>query len=292
MSRLTNGHWDEIELLITMAQSPDYGSAQQACAGVVLSKVANYMVVYGRLDEAEMYAAKSIHILERFYPAKHVVFLLPLNVIASVRFEHGQIGRAREAFQRMQALHVEGPEDRATVHAFSGSLLVAERRYPEAESAYVAAIRLWEQAGHGEMADTGTVYAALGSLYITERRFDDARRALNSALSIFTSAKDAVPVDRFKLLQVRARVEVGQHRWREAERNLEEAASLADSLPGLDPILLLHMLRDYATVLRRDHRRREARAIEARAAILERLTTPNAAIDASELLAQSKRSKK
>jgi hypothetical protein len=112
----------------------------------------------GQLDEAEKFAARAIRILEENYSPDDPVFLRPFAILASARFERGEVGRAREAFKRMRTIRIER-EERALMRGLSAMLLSAEGRYREAESESLLALQSWEQAGRGEMADAGTVLA-------------------------------------------------------------------------------------------------------------------------------------
>jgi tetratricopeptide (TPR) repeat protein len=288
-AEVANGRRAETETLLSQVLAPGASRTAHSCAGLVLASMAIQMSVSGQFGEAEKLAERSIRILEEIYPPDDPVFLRPLHILASARFEHGEIGRTREAFKRMQTIRIERPENRAMLSGLSATLLCVEGRYSEAESEYLAALRAWAQAGRGNMADTGTVLNALGSLYIREDRLDEARQVVDRALNIFTSAKDAVPLDRFKLLHVRAVIHVRRQEWHDAEQDLSNAIAMVDILPALDPSILTRVLADYAYVLRKNHRRQEARTIEARAASLRSQSVTRALIDTTELRARSKR---
>ena len=285
---VANGRTTQAETLLADSLAPVASRAQHSCAGLILSRTAVQMAVSGRMDEAEEFAEQSVHVLGENFSPDDVVFFRPFHILASARFERGEVRKARQAFKRMKTIRIERPEERAMLSGFSATLLTAEGRYREAESEYLLAVHAWEQAGRGDMADTGTVLNALGSLYIREHRLDDARRVLDLAFGIFTSAKDTVPLDLFKLLEVRAAMHVKLQEWREAEQDLREAVAMTDRLPGLDTGMLGRALADYAYVLRKNHRRREARSIEARAAVLHRQAITNMVIDTTELQAHAK----
>jgi tetratricopeptide (TPR) repeat protein len=289
---LAGGRPIQAEALLFESLVSTASRAQHSCAGLILSRAAVQMAVSGRMGEAEKLAERSIRILGEVNSPDDPVLFRPLHLLASARFERGEVGKARQAFEGMKMIRMEGPEQRAMLSGFSATLLSAEGRYREAESEYVLALRAWEQAGRGHTADTGTVFTALGSLYVCQHRFDDARRVLDLALGIFTSAKNAVPLDLFKLLEVRAQMHAGLQEWHDAEQDLRDAVAVAAGLPGLDPGIFARVLADYARVLRKNHRRREARAIETRAARLHSESIAHSVIDTAELRAHSKGSSK
>jgi tetratricopeptide (TPR) repeat protein len=192
----------------------------------------------------------------------------------------------------LRSIPTERPADRAIVHGLAAALLYAEDRYNEAEAEYLKALGAWEESGRGETTDVAAVLDGLATLYISNGRYRGAGRALDRALSIVTSAKDAVPMDRIKLLTSRAELHVRLREWREAEADLGSAISTVDRDTRLDPALLKALLVNYAHVLRKNHRGREARTIEARAAALETHGLTDGVVDASELFAKPKVSKR
>lgn len=291
-TEVANGRQPEAETLLSKFLAPGGSRTEYACAGLVLTSIAIQTAVSGQLGEAEKLAERSLGILKEFYPPDDPVYFRLFYILASVRFEHGEIGRTREVLKRMRTIRIELPEDRAMLRSLSGTLLCVEGKYRDAESEYLASLYALEQAGRGNMADTGSVLNALGSLYVRELRLDEAKQVTDRALSIFTSAKDAVPLDRFKLLDVRAVINVRRQQWHDAEQDLRDAVAMIGILPGLDPSILTRVLRNYAYVLRKNHRRQEARNIEARVASLRSQAVTDALIDTSELGARSKRSAK
>ena len=287
-----NGHSDKAELALSAALAGGAEHVEDLCAGLVLSNLASLTAVSGRLAEGEMYVERSLSILEKIYPPEDPVLLRPLQILAAVRYEQGKTARAKEAFRKMQAVRCVRPEDRALVHAMAGALLDAEHRFSEAESAYLAAIRSWEEAGRGESADTGAIFTALGSLYIKEERFDEARQALDHASKIFTYAKDEVAMDHIKLLAVRGVLHTRLGEWREGEQDLKNAVSMAGCESRSVPVACASLLTNYAYVLRKNHHRQEARSIEARAALLHNDRAPDSVVDVTELMAKPKPKKK
>jgi tetratricopeptide (TPR) repeat protein len=174
----------------------------------------------------------------------------------------------------------------------AAALLHVEGRYNESEAEYLKALGAWEEAGRGETTDVAAVLDGLALLYTAHGRYREAGRTLDRALAIVTSAKDALPTDRIRLFTSRAGLHVRQGEWREAEADLGSAISTADRDTRLDPALLKALLANYAHVLRKNHRGREARTIEARAAALQTHGLTDGVVDASELFAKPRVSKR
>src|SRR5262249_23015226 len=151
-----------------------------------------------------------------------------VHILAATRIEQGKIARAREAYRRMHGVRIEEPEDAAVVHGIAGTLFQIGGKRREAEDEYLAAIRSWEAAGRGEIADAASVLTALATLYVQERRLTDASQTLARVLVILQRSKDTVPVDYVKLLSVRADLRLLQHHFQEAEQDAREAIALAD----------------------------------------------------------------
>lgn len=258
------------------------------CAGPLMNNIAALLFASGRVAEAEVMATRSVHSFEKSFPPDDLVLLRPLQILAATQFEQGKTARAREAFQRMQAIRITQPEDRALVNAMAASLLEAEGRWPEAESLYSAAIQALKDAGRGDTADTGALLNSIGGLYIKERRMAEARQALDDALATFERARDAAPWDRMKLLHTRAALCSRQGEWREAEQDLANAVSIADRYPRVEPADLRRLLIDYAAVLRKNHQRGgRLRSIERRIAAFGH-PEDRGVVDVSELLAKPK----
>jgi hypothetical protein len=95
-------------------------------------------------------------------------------------------------------------------------------------------------------------------------------------------------MDKVKLLNNRATLHARQGQWREAGEDLRVAILLMDREAHVDSVASVRFLDNYAITLRKNHRKREARSIEARASALRVHPAPNAVVDATELLAQSK----
>jgi tetratricopeptide (TPR) repeat protein len=250
------------------------------------------MAVTGRIADAERLAERVVMILDKTNPSNDVVLLRALQTLAAARFEQGKTARAREAFKRMLAIRIQGPEDAALVHGVAGVLLEAEGKLGEAEGEYVAALLAWKESGRGETADAGAVLNSLGSIYIREQRLAEAQQALDGAFVIFSSANDAAPMDLIKLLHVRGVLRARQGDWSGSEQDLQEALSRADREPWVDPVALRSLLTGYARVLRRNHRGREARSIEARAAAIQTDRTASVIVDVTDLLPKGKTVKK
>jgi tetratricopeptide (TPR) repeat protein len=292
MTQMAMGQVKEAELAVSAVLASGNDHTQGSCAGLVLSNMATFMAVAGRIADAERFAERSVGILEKAYSPSDTLLLNPLKILATARFEQGSKARAREAFKRMQSIRIERPEKSALFHGTAAVLLQGEGRRSEAEKEYLGAFRAWEEAGRDETADAGVILIALGSLYIEEQRLAEARRTLDRALTIFSRAKDTVPMDHIKLLNARGALHAWQGDWREAEQEFHDALSIADRQPSVNPVPLRSLLSNYAHVLRRNHHRREARSIEARAAALQPDRTAAAIVDITDLLPKAKRAKK
>ena len=266
-----------------LASLANYARLDQVCAGVIMSNLAALLLASGRLTEAEAMAARSIRVLEKSLPQNDLALLRPLQILAAIQFEQGKTTRAREAFQRMEALRTTRPEDRELVNAMAASLLEAEGRWREAESHYAAAIQALKDAGRGDTSDAGALLNGIGGLYIKEHRMAEAHQALDDALAIFERARDATPWDRIKLLHTRAALYGRQGMWKEAEQDLANAVTLADRDPPVASGRFRFLLMDYAAVLRKNHRSRDARAVETRIAALARASDDRWVVDAADL---------
>src|SRR5262249_1600190 len=148
-----NGKLGEAEAALSAALLGGAGRPQDWCVGLVLSNLAALMTVSGRLAEAEVFAQRSLSILEKSYPPEDPVLLRPLQILAAARFEQGKTARAKEAFNRMRLIRCVRPADCALVYGLAGALLHAEHKLSEAESEYLASIHAWEEAGRGDSAD-------------------------------------------------------------------------------------------------------------------------------------------
>jgi tetratricopeptide (TPR) repeat protein len=256
------------------------------CAGLAMTDMAALLSISGRLAEAEAMAERAVRTLEETGVPDDLKLLRALNILASVRFQLGKMVQARQTFRRMQSIPIQRPEDRAIVGAMAAAMLVAERKWPQAESQYAIAIESLANAGHADTADAAALLNALGVVYINERRLSDADRTLNQALAIFERAPDASPWDRIKLLQTRGALRARQGDWREAEQDLARALSIADRESNVEPMSIRPLLISYAAVLRKNHRRREARSIETRLSGLGRVPEANGLVDVTDLLAK------
>ncbi|MGI9072948.1 MAG: hypothetical protein ACR2JB_16955 [Bryobacteraceae bacterium] len=280
------GHSKETESLLLHELETTRSGAD--CMGLFLNNVAALMLSSGRLKQAEFFAERSVNILENSYSRKDAVLLRPLQILSAARFQQGNIGKAREAFRKMQAIPSERLEDKALVHGITAALLHAEGRLKEAESEYLVTISAWEGAGHGNTAGAGTVISQLGSLYIEEHRFEEAHRLLDRAWALFISAEDTVAMDKIKLLNNRATLHARQGEWREAGEDLRVCILMVDRQAHVHPAAVATLLDNYAIALRKNHRKRDARSIEARASTLRDRPATNAVVDVTELLAESK----
>jgi tetratricopeptide (TPR) repeat protein len=292
MTQIANGKLKEAELALTALVTSGADQAQLACAGLVLNKMAAFMSISGRFGDGARLAEQSVHTLEKVYSPNDPALLHPLQILAAASFELGRMGKAREAFKRMQSNRSQRPEARALAYGMAAVLSEAEGRLPESEAHYLAALQAWKEAGMSENADAGAILAGLGSVYIKEQRLSDARQALDRALAILSSAKDAVSMDRIKVLNALGVLQARQDDLQGAEQYLHDALKIADREPWVDPFALRGLLNNYAAVLRRNRHRREARSIEARAAAIRIDPTRAAIVDITDLLPRDKPTKK
>jgi tetratricopeptide (TPR) repeat protein len=292
MAQVASGKLKEAELTVNALLTSGADQSQTACAGLVLSNMAVFLSISGRSADGARLAEQSVQALEKTYSSDDPRLLRPLQVLASTSFDRDMLGKAREAFKRMQAIRIQRPKDRALLHGIAAALSQAEGRLPDAETDYFAALQAWQDAGRGESADTASVLAGLGSLYMKENRLSEAGQVLDRAFAILNTAKDAVSMDRTKLLQLRGVLQARQGDWQGAEQCLHDALAMADREPWVDPFALRSILNDYAAVLRRNNRGREARSIEQRAAGIPMGGLPGTVVDITGLLPKVKPSKK
>jgi tetratricopeptide (TPR) repeat protein len=292
MAQVASGKLKEAELTVNALLTSGADQSQTACAGLVLNNMAVFLSISGRSADGARLAEQSVQALEKTYSSDDPTLLRPLQVLASTSFDRGMLGKAREAFIRMQAIRIQRPKDRALLHGIAAVLSQAEGRFPDAEADYLAALQACQDAGSGESADAGSILGGLGSLYIKENRLSEARQVLDRALAIFSSAKDAVSMDRTKILHLRGMLQARQGDWQGAEQDLHDAIAIADREPWFDAFALRALLNNYAAVLRRNHRGREARSIEQRAAAIPIGGPPSTVVDITELLPKAKPSKK
>jgi tetratricopeptide (TPR) repeat protein len=288
LAQAANGHLAEAEAALRVSVS---GDGRDTCTGMVLANLARIMAVIGNIEDAERLAQQSVKVLESFYPPNNVVFLHPLEILASIRLGSGRISRAREILQRMQSIPIESPEDRALVHAITGALLQMEDRRSDAEAEYKNAFRASEEAGRGESTDAAVILHGLTALYLKEQRLDEARRTLDRALVIHERATDALPIDRATYLSLRGVLHARLGEWRQSEQDLRDALSLADRQPYVEAEVLRSILANYSLALRMNHHRREARSIEARKAALPTNRGAAAVVDSTQLLLERKAEK-
>jgi uncharacterized protein len=284
-----NGQLGKAELALSAALK---NQSEPLCTGVMLTNLAAIRTTQGRHAEAEMLSQRSLGLLEEHYPTDSRALLRPLHILAVSRFEQGKVAKTREVFRRMRLIRLDLPEDAALVHGAAAVLLEVEGKLSEAEPEYLAAIRAWDDSGHGDTADAGSLLHALASLYLRQERLDDAKRILDLARGVFLRAKDAVAMDRIKFLNVQAGLHFRQGEWNEAEQDLREAVSMAGQEPRIAPANHAILLAGYAQVLRKNHDAREARRVEKRLAALRRSAAITDVVDVSELLSKPKPAKR
>ena len=174
--------------LATALMKADNGGAA-ACRGLILHNQAAIASISGRFAQGERLALSAIAVLEKIYSPSDLALLRPLLILASTRMEQGNKAGARIAYSRIKGIRSERPNERAMIHAMSGSLLQSIGERGQAEAEYLAALDTWTEIGRGETADAGAVLTALGTLYIQERRFEEAGRFVDRASAIFSEAE-------------------------------------------------------------------------------------------------------
>lgn len=279
-----HGRFDQVERTIMASLAGKPFGPLRTCIGVELGNLAGHMVSAGQISPAERIAERSLRILEEELAVDDPLLFYPLYVLAAARFEKGEIGRAREAYRRMQAIRLVKLDDRVLLHSMGAGFHELDGHYGEAESENFTALRLLEQAGRGESAAAGVIHNELASVCLKQGRIADAERSLDRALNIFAHAGDAVRADAFKALYLRGVLYARQQEWAKAESDLNAAIRISDKMPNLEPVILERALSSYAYVLRKTHRRQEARAVEGRAAILRRQFPPDAMVDITQLV--------
>jgi ATP/maltotriose-dependent transcriptional regulator MalT len=147
--------------LATALTKVDNGT-DSSCTGLMLHNRAAIASISGRFAEGERLALGAIAALEKVYPPNHLALLRPLLVLASTRLERGNKSGARIAFGRLKGVRGEQPNERAMIHAMSGSLLQSIAESGQAEVEYVAALDTWTEIGRGETADAATVLTSIG----------------------------------------------------------------------------------------------------------------------------------
>lgn len=269
----------EATLLAVLAQLGSGLSPE--CTGVVLGRIAAWLSISGRLNEAEILARRSVRDLEMSVPPSSRALFGPLQVLAEAQFQHGSIAKARATVQKMAAVSPKRPEERALIDSLTAALLKNAGRLKEAEATYLQILAAQEE-GTAPAVEIAATLTFLGSLYLEEKRFADSERALNRAWATFGTAKEAGPLGRIKLLNVRGLLQSRMGNWRAAELEMELALSIANREPGFDPVYLVPLWTNYAAVLRKTRKGRDARVIEARIAAGGYGIT-NSLVDVSEL---------
>ena len=285
--QLVNSTAREAERLV-LALAGNAGSPDYLCAGLILHNVALRMSGSGRLAEAEAFGEQSVATLEKTYPSDEPLLFWPLQVLAAVQLGEHKTASAAKTFRKMLNVRTQGPDERAAFLNVRASLLEAEGRPHEAEQAYLAALRIWDDTGRGQSLDAGGVLNSLAALYLDEGRLEEAQQTLDRALPIFRESKDPVPMDYINFLNSRGVLHGRKGEWRQAEQDLSEASSMTDRESRLSPFISAQLLTNYAIALRKNHHRRKAQVIEARLRALQPETTQGSAVvDISELLARS-----
>jgi tetratricopeptide (TPR) repeat protein len=287
MDQLNHGQLKPAEITLSGALAGEEPGLDGTCDWIILHNMASVMGASGRLAEAEIFAARSIAILEKLCDPEDPLLLRPLQVLGATQFALGKLAKAREALRRMELIRTERPSQRAPILALSAVVLEAEGRIAEAERAYIGAVEAVRSENGGHTAQEASALYVLGNFYLKFDRLDEAGRAFGQASRALAASPNAVPSDRFNLLNSLAVLHCRQGDSRRAEEELRTALSILDGEPQPDPVRLEPLLSNYAFVLRKNHRSHQARSIEARVAALPRGLT-GGVVDASELVTRSK----
>jgi hypothetical protein len=149
----------DAELVIALTKVDSI--TDSAYAGLILHNRAAIASISGRFEDGEL-AISAIAALEKVYPQDHLALLRPLLVLASTRLERGNRSGARLAFSRIKRINADQPNERAMIHAMSGSLLHSMGERMQAEAEYLAALDTWMKLGRGETADAAAVITSIG----------------------------------------------------------------------------------------------------------------------------------
>ena len=177
---------------------------EDACAGLVLTNVAAFLLASGRLAESERLAERAVHVLEKKYSRDDPALLRALHTLCSARLAQGKVGPARNSFKRIQRVPIELPEDRLLLHSVAAPLLASQGQYADAESEYLAALKVLEQSDRLQTVSAATMLQGLAFVHIRQQRFEDARQEIDRAAAIFQANKETVAADQVKIFRDRS----------------------------------------------------------------------------------------
>src|SRR5258708_14206194 len=75
LAQAANGRFEEVEIALSASLAGGPNRSMPSCAGLVLNNLASRMAVLGRLADAEMFAKRSVDVLEKSYPADDPLLL-------------------------------------------------------------------------------------------------------------------------------------------------------------------------------------------------------------------------
>lgn len=290
LKQMGGGSLSQAEKVLQTHLSSSRGQLGSDCEGQILYNMAATLNSNGRLREAELLAGRSLGILEASLPANHPLLLRPLQVLAAVWFEQGQMAKARQMVQRMASIDQTPSGDHSLTDHMTASLLHAAGRLKEAEAGYLEVISALQVAGRDGSTDVGSILCSLASIYIQDGRLEMAGQSLDRAQAIFASANGAVPWDLINLLHARAVLKARLSNWRGAEADLQQAIAMAEREPDLDRAEVARLFVKYAQVLRKNHKGRQARVVEARTSALRGgYDVTKAVVDVTELMGESRK---
>lgn len=283
VTKLNSGKLTEAEASLSGALKGKDSDFELSCLALTIHNMANVLALSGRLTEAEVLAERALKLLDKFSSFNDPMRFRPLHLLWSTQILRGERGKARQTFEKMRALRLDTPQDRAMFHGAAASEMQVDGRYEEAEREYLRALAASEEAGRGETGDYAILLCGLGTIQFFQSRYPDAGTTLDRALAVADSAKDTVPMDLIRILSVRGALRARQTKWQTAAEDYKAAISIADRSTRLEPGELKVLLSNLAYVLRKTYRRKEASSIEARAKAISAVLLTDAIVDVSEL---------
>jgi tetratricopeptide (TPR) repeat protein len=253
------------------------------CAGSGYTLLAEELFDQGRLSDASRHLSTAIRLLEA-KPANTRLLLGALRMQGAMYVERGMRTEALALIDRLKAMPLELPAQKAIIQGLTGAYHQAAGNAPAAERAYLLAIANWDSMRRAY--DSVAERSNLGVLYIASGRFDDAVVVLEGANSLLASPKSRSARHRLVVMNNLAVAYSERGDTAEAVRHAREAVRLADAGGGRTA-LAVSVYSNCAAVLRAAGRKQEANELEnqaGRAAIMA-----NNVVDMSELSGANRR---
>lgn len=196
--KMALGEYDSAELFSRMSLDLTQAIFGDDASETDFARASFAQLLYfeGRYREAEPLFLQSLTGLEARLGRDHGRLVTPLINAAYNDMELGRLDRAEELIRRANAIIARlsegkpGPAMAAGLNNL-GTVLVAAKRYPDAEQLLLQGLAMRELLLGPEGIDLPFSLLSLGKLYIATGRYADADKALQRALSIVTSkAKD------------------------------------------------------------------------------------------------------